>query len=439
MLWFHTWFRSHTETLFESTGDAFAKLSASDVASLAHCARTIVYACVNVSATWFSTASAVAKANVKAVEEDGSGSSSLKSAAVRKDRRARLPALSAAVVAAARCLALLNVFREENDLFERENAAGTGASFVGRRAPLTSSTPQMPNPPEIFDTACCLLHVVRTVAGLERSFVGSDAGADVDVEVSAFHTFFVGDDLQTDLALLVETFDSIDSRWDVERHGNVCQRLFVLVASAGDGNGIRAAQGQTFAIDWLPRARVQRARRLRSNAAAAALSAAEAAGALDDVQSASAKGTASQNARCYGPEGQLMCGDGGWSLHCDGEGKVHWTHYELGMTVMEEPREAQAYRRVTEVEGWSVHPSPSGGAFWQREGAAGEKVWEEPECMRRQRHQYYDERLRPVEPPPVGGGGGGGGCGTVEGFVAELSDEEVKWWLAELARRRNKE
>ena len=66
-------------------------------------------------------------------------------------------------------------------------------------------------------------------------------------------------------------------------------------------------------------------------------------------------------------------------------------------------------------------------------------MWEEPECMRRQRHQYYDERLRPVEPPPVGGGGGGGGCGTVEGFVAELSDEEVKWWLAELARRRNKE
>ena len=103
------------------------------------------------------------------------------------------------------------------------------------------------------------------------------------------------------------------------------------------------------------------------------------------------------------------------------------------MTVMEEPREAQAYRRETEVEGWKVRPCPSGGAFWEHDGT-GEKVREEPECMMRQRHLYYDERLRPVGPPIITEEDKEKGRGTVEGFVSALSDDEVKWWLGELSR-----
>ena len=52
----------------------------------------------------------------------------------------------------------------------------------------------------------------------------------------------------------------------MKRHINICHRLFVLVASAGDEVGT-AAQGLTFAVDWLSRARVQLASSLRSNAA----------------------------------------------------------------------------------------------------------------------------------------------------------------------------
>ena len=75
----------------------------------------------------------------------------------------------------------------------------------------------------------------------------------------------------------------------------------------------------------------------------------------------------------------------------------------------------------------------SGGAFWEHDGT-GEKVREEPECMMRQRHLYYDERLRPVGPPIITEEDKEKGRGTVEGFVSALSDDEVKWWLGELSR-----
>ena len=410
ILWFQKWFAKETENLFSRNCESFAKLDTPEMASLVHCARMIVYACVNVSATWLPVSeSTLSERSGDIMQEHSSASPS----AVATSKM--MNSLIAAAVAASRCLALLKIFKEENDLAYAERDSSSS---------LLQSA-QLPSQAEMFDTACCLFHVAQTIAVHERRRTSSSATS----ESLNVGSFFTRTELHTKLTAMSEEFDSVESRWDYPSHSDLCQELFVLVASAGDS---ATDSRDTFARDWLPRARAARARHLHSSSGISR-DAADNEWSDDELRSATSP---SGEGTHYGPEGVLVCGDSGWSIHYSREyEKLCWKHRELDQTVWDEPREAYAYRMKTEAEGWRVCLCPSGKPFWNN-SITGDKVWDEPECMKSRRHNYYNKRMRPLPPKSAPNETKvESQAGTPEGFVASLTDAEVQWWIDELVQR----